>query len=117
MAGRAPGRESVFDQVKQLVGEDVVQKLQLAYAGRQMYVPKDVAEDHALAKVIGVEATARLSKMFGGMWLAVPGTNAARRLRIRLLKSQGLKPRDIAATLGCSERYVYVVLAEDRETT
>lgn len=99
-----------------LIGLPAALKLVERWGGiTAVYVPKDMAPGHELARVLGMEAARKLSEVYGGDCLrniprCVGGLRAVRDRQVVRLRSEGLAPRDIAPLVGLTERWVWEIL-------
>jgi DNA-binding NarL/FixJ family response regulator len=98
-----------------VIGAEAARKLMTALAGRMMYVPRAVGPHHPISVAIGPEKAATFCEYFFGQRIDFP-VAPARRRRILDLAAGGLSIPQIATELLVSERFVYKVLAEARET-
>lgn len=105
---------SVLEGFAEVIGETAAIRLSSAFGGRQIYIPHRPRSDSELVQVIGDLAAAQLAKRFGGLSYTVPIT-AGKWARIIELRKEERTVRDIADQVGCSERYVYQVLASYKE--
>lgn len=86
-------------ELQELLGDEGFLKLTDVHGGIRVYIPK-VAHGSALASEIGVDNTARLSKMFSGGYIRVP---VAREFRARHYRAHGESNAMIARRLGLTE--------------
>jgi len=86
-------------ELHELLGDEGFFKLTDVHGGIRVYIPK-VAPGSTLASEIGVDHTARLSKMFSGGYIRVP---VAREFRARHYRTLGESNATIARRLGLTE--------------
>lgn len=110
-AGR---HDAVTAMLRPVIGARATERLLLSFAGRQLWIPREVGEHHPIAAAIGADKARTLCDHFHGTWISVPVAQA-KRARILDLKRAGLSNGQIAAQLLCTERFVYQVLADARE--
>ena len=72
---------------------------------------------HALVDVLGIKAFQKLCLLYGGMRITVPNRRRDTPLRGEILRRLGEKenPRDIAVSMGVTERYVRMLARERRK--
>jgi len=109
----AERRTSLFEDLREAVGEEATRKLVEAFGGARLYVPLSTASAEELNRVIGAVAAAQLVRTFGGDRVEVPRP-PSRRARIHELRRRGLSIDAIALEAGCTRRRVFQVLAEQR---
>lgn len=99
------------------IGTQLALRLVAERGGTRVYVPTParLAEDGPLARVIGVEATAKLARLWPGVWLTVPRAMAyMRRMRDREIRAR-FKSETAAALareFELTERQVYAIAAQ-----
>ena len=100
-----------FHELSALVGEGAANAFCRAYGGVSVYIPKTGLEGSALAPVVGLQALEALSRACGGMVVTVPNRRREEPLKARViaLLEEGRTARDIALTLGVTQRYVEIV--------
>lgn len=59
-------------QIAEEIGVDAALKLVGAWGGVCLYIPKVMAPDHALARLIGMAAAGKLSKLYQGERIEIP---------------------------------------------
>lgn len=84
-----------------------------------LYVPKDVAADHELAQVMGLEAARAMSARYGGDYIEnIPRcVEALRRARDRAIQrrlEEGASPAVLCLEFGLTERHIRRILANAR---
>lgn len=95
-------------EVAKLCGVETAAALVREFGGTRIWVPKKWSRDHFLND-IGEDAAVQFFAYFAKSELSVPRTlftAAGRRELIRQLHDAGLRDREIARTLGCSQRVV-----------
>jgi len=99
--------------IAEVVGARSALRLAEHYGGLEgCYVPRTPRAEHPWARLIGLEAFRRLCWHYGGERIDIPRNAAARSVKSRILrlKGDGLSHRRIAADLGCTERYVRMIV-------
>jgi hypothetical protein len=112
-ADEAGGRNSMIDQLTELIGLEGASRMVKAYGGTRIYVPHTPEPEDTLSESIGHLAACALARMYGGERIEVPNP-PPRRLRILELRTTGLSIDAIARSLGCTRRRVFQVMAEAR---
>lgn len=103
--------QGAMDELASVVGEGASHDLARVYGGTSLYVPRAIADDHALCLLIGREASERLSAWTGGLTIAIP-KQIERRARVLEQGRNGMGKAQIALATGFSERHVYRLLKE-----
>lgn len=96
-----------------LIGEEAAIRLSVRFGGRALYIPHRPAPDSPLVEAVGEVAALKLARRFGGIYHVVP-LSVGKRARVIELRRRDWTVRRIAEELGCTERYVYYVLADHR---
>lgn len=104
----------VWPQVAQLLGTDAATALSRDFGGRRLYVPRSVGSAHPIAVSVGRKAAGRLCEFMAGQNLEPP-IGAGKRARILELTAGGMQRARVARVVGCTERYVYQVIAETKD--
>jgi len=108
---------AAVDNIARVIGAGATARLISTFGGGRLYIAKRPQPADALARVIGDEAAGLLSEIFGGERIWFPnGAGHQTRRRIALMRRRGSSVSRIARELRLSERYVYKVLAQLRET-
>lgn len=103
-----------------LIGLPATLRLVEGWGGvMRLYVPKDLAADHELARALGLEAARALVGVYGGDYLpSVPRcADALRQARNRALlrrRAEGASPAVLALEFGLTERQVWNIFASAR---
>jgi len=100
-----------LDTIRRELGERMAHHLTDCCGGRRVQIPNRRDKSGTL-RVLGVKAARILCERFGGCVIDVPTGNEYRRREIARLREQGENPVAIAHRLGCTQRYVCDVLAE-----
>lgn len=100
-------------EVAAVIGDDAAAALAAAFCGVPLYVPKAPGPDHPVTRAIGPEKAALLGSFFHTTKIEF-GVGVAKRRAIRDMKAAGVSNRDIARRLLVTDRFVRMVLAEDR---
>lgn len=103
-----------FDVIVELIGMEDAIKLSMARGGRDLYVPTPdrTGVNSPAVVIMGVEATRKLGARFGGFRIRVPNGPGKRAL-VRKLRGEGKSIPEIIAATKYTERYVYLLLAQD----
>ncbi len=114
-AMRSP-RNSTLDSIIEVVGASAAASLVAEFGGRRLYVPHTMRPEDALVKLLGAETAELFARHFGGDRIVMPADpeRAHRRERIIEARRKGLSISAVARETGCTERYVYKVLAQER---
>lgn len=104
----------LLERLAETIGEDEALRLSMRFGGRQLYIPVNPPPHSDLVSTIGHEAARKLARRHGGTFCSVP-RRAGEHARIILLRRAGKRVREIAATVGCTERHVYEVLQQYRK--
>lgn len=105
-------------QVAEVIGDEAAHKLARDFGGTRLYIPSEPCESHPLTLSVGREVALVIAEKFAGEELVIPmyKSRAERRLDRELILKLRTHHRSIAAIarqVGCSERHVYNVLAEN----
>jgi hypothetical protein len=101
-------------QLIAILGEGGAARVIEVFGGARIYVPQPGSPSFArLAQKLGAETARKLCAEFGDFCVTIPARLIATRDQILKLKSS-CTAAEIARRLGCSERYVYTVLASER---
>ena len=111
---------TMMDDVAAAIGYSATNRLMVWFAGRNLYIPNSLTDDHILVKLIGDSAARRLKEEFGGMVLTIPKSpdmNAEkRRVAVwRLLKENNnpsIVIQKASDELGISRRRVEQIIQE-----
>ncbi len=110
--------ESKADIIAAAIGLKATLKLCAHFGGKTLYVPTRIEANHPIALLIGHDRAQKLCQAIGGEEVTLPTVDisyerrAARVIRFILY---GLKPREIAAMEGISERTVTRIAEKHRE--
>lgn len=102
----------LFPQVAAAIGVEAATGLSRVLGGRRIYIPRVAGPHHPLSEGAGQAAAEIICGMLSGRFLDVPLT-AGKRARIIELSRAGRRRADVASIVGCSERHVYQVLADE----
>ena len=110
-----------LQEIADVIGDRAALRLAELYGGQERcYVPHKPQPESPWARAIGWEAFRRLCEIYGGERIDIPRNAAAQSVKSRILrlKGAGLAHRDIARELGCTERYVRMIVnaGDDRQT-
>lgn len=96
-----------------ILGPTAASRLLESLGGAHIYFP--VKPNERLCKALGDELAALVSERLGGECIELPLPEASGlRERVVALHAAGMRARDIAFELGCTERTVYRTLARSR---
>jgi Mor family transcriptional regulator len=109
-------RTSLYAQVVRVIGNPAADKLITHFGGRRLYIPMVPARGKQIPRSIGMRAAIAMARAFGRERILIPATcdQERRRARIFAMRANGISVSRIARELGCTERYVYKVLALKR---
>lgn len=106
--------EPILQQMVSLVGLAHTLTIVEHWGGLRLYVPRDVTEDHALAKRIGIEAARLLAEHYGeDRWPIPKALRALRAVRDHhiVTNPDGLSVYDLVRRFGLTERQIYKIRA------
>lgn len=106
-------RSNIMTVIERLVGKDKAMILWLEYGGRKVAIPEHAKPDRCLCKLIGVDAATAIVARFRGQFIEFPSLRNIGRpaLKTLILDAVG-QPSEIARKLGCTARYVRMVLRD-----
>ncbi len=106
-------RTTLYDQIAHSIGGDAADKLIADFGGRRLYIPLAPGPGDLITRSIGLIPALAMAKVFGSDRLLIPvtSTHLRRRARIVAMRADHVSISRIALKLGCTERYVYKVLA------
>ena len=108
----------VARELIEVIGLDATRALIEAFGGTRLYVPGRLAPDHALVKLLGEPAAAALAAHYAGDELGVPRAAAAMRAalhrQIVAAYDAGASAARLAREHGCTERWIYAIVARRR---
>ena len=109
----AGARATVYDQIAQSIGGAAADKLIADFGGRRLYIPLAPGPGDLITRSIGLIPALAMARVFGSDRLLIPvtSTHLRRRARIVAMRADHVSISRIALKLGCTERYVYKVLA------
>lgn len=112
---RLAAASSVVEELSAVLAPDVVERLLAALGGCSIYVPKRaIGEHHPIAQAVGAKDAALVCEFFGGTALDLPLPRDKSRRIVELAQTIGHRGT-IARQVGCTERWVYKVLAEHKQ--
>lgn len=109
------GAESMRELIG-AVGYEEARRICQEFGGTTIYVPIRVPEGHPLRVKLGAHIVAKLEEYYGGSRLAVPKDVERRAKVFELRQSGGHTIADIALMTGYSERQIYRVLRQRKES-
>lgn len=114
MKQRDPDDPTPWQQIVALIGANLAIRLSERFGGTRIYIPARAGAHHPIVQVIGLPAAERLCAEFAAHSLLIP-LREGKRSRILALAKLGWTRAAIAREVGCGERTVYYVLADQRE--
>lgn len=110
-------RNTTLDDVAAVVGFTATLNLSSWFGDiSNVYIPEQAEEGQVIARLIGLPAARRLSKEFGGDWLAIPKLSSyevsTRKRMIARLYECKFEKREISSYLGMSVRRVEQIIEE-----
>jgi hypothetical protein len=103
------------ERLIELLGEGGATRLIEVFGGARIFVPRPGSDSYAqVAAKLGAETAAKFCREFGDVRVTIPQRLIATRDQILKLRTDKTSASEIARKLGCSERYVYTVLASER---
>ncbi|MBF0368569.1 MAG: hypothetical protein HQL52_03840 [Magnetococcales bacterium] len=109
-----------FQEVAEVTGLPGALKMIKKYKGTRLFIPKKFSAQHALAELLGIEQARRLGKRFGGEVLMIPQAKKAfRTIRNRKIVrryDEGVPVRRLAVEYDLTERSIYVILSDPKNT-
>ncbi|MCZ8159102.1 MAG: hypothetical protein O9256_04370 [Rhizobiaceae bacterium] len=111
--------ENILDAIRDLVGEEVADKLQMAAAGTRITIPsaRGFSSRSSLARMVGYEDAARIVEAISPSETSIPevdipvgstsGLGALQSRVDNLLQEDGLTTREIALLVGCHMRTIF----------
>ncbi len=114
--------ESLRDVVA-LIGLPATLKLVEHFGGLiALYVPREIEAEHPIAQAIGITAARKLSGRYGTDCLrniprCVIGLRRIRDAEIHARRAAGESPARLALAFGLTERQVWSILAEIRDSS
>lgn len=113
---------STVRTVAEVIGMDAaVRLMQVTGRNDSVYVPaREIPQGHRLLSALSLDEARKLQQHFGGELLPYAKRQGARRKRqaeirasaIKAMHERGRSSADIAASLGCSVRYVRRVISK-----
>ncbi|HUA32101.1 MAG TPA: Mor transcription activator family protein [Candidatus Binataceae bacterium] len=107
----------MLDSITAVIGAAAAASLVAEFGGRRLYVPHTPRPEDVLVRILGAKTAALFARHFGGDRIVMPADpeRAHRRERIIEARRKGLSISAVARETGCTERYVYKVLAQQRQ--
>ena len=106
----------MLEEIVEILGRENALKLIQRFGGTALYVPHNPDEHHPLTLILGVDGAARLASYYGGENLYLPlgrkWLREQQRQLIHRLKSQEMPTSKIAQTIGCTPRWVRMVIKD-----
>lgn len=107
------GVSDLYAELAEIVGADGVRTLRDAFAGCQIYVPRNPGDSHPIRVALGDKADLFCS-YYHGTIVQFPLTTAKRQ-QVLDLSAAGKSNAQIARALWISERYVRMILSQERK--
>ena len=107
-----------LQEIADVIGAEAAVRLAQVYGGQErVYVPRTPRRDHPMVNVVGWEAFVKLCERYARERIVIPRNAVADSLKQRILELDGQANRmEIARQLGCTERYVRMVLNDGKDT-
>lgn len=106
-----------LSSISELLGSESAARLSAVLGGTCCYVPVSMTAEHPLAKLLGHEQATVLAEDKGGTTIEIPrNLGVAREKRnaeIVRRASEGEPSRDIALSLGLSQRMIRYILRDN----
>jgi hypothetical protein len=102
------GWPAAITEIADIIGDAAVLHLVEAYGGTSVYVPEAPDPSHRLVQAIGIEAAAKLAKIYGRDTIEVPTLRIARTRKALIAAASG-KTREVALEFGVTSRWVRMV--------
>jgi len=106
----ASQRNTVLEDLSAIIGLRATVLLAAWWGGRNIVIPATRPETSVIAKVIGVEATRRLSESYGAEQIFIPNLNwfeeVRRAKQVHALRARGIPDSEIAQIMVMTRREV-----------
>jgi len=106
----ASQRNTVLEDLSVIIGLRATVLLAAWWGGRNIVIPAQRPETSVIAKVIGVEATRRLSESYGAEQIFIPSLNwfeeVRRAKQVHALRARGIPDAEIAQIMVMTRREV-----------
>jgi len=106
----ASQKNTVLDDLSAIIGLRATVLLAAWWGGRNIVIPAQRPETSVIAKVIGVEATRRLSESYGAEQIFIPSLNwfeeVRRAKQVHALRARGIPDAEIAQIMVMTRREV-----------
>ena len=103
----------LISDLTEILGEGNATKLMTEFAGLRLYVPVSFEAENPICKLLGDDFN-KLNEKYSGNYLSFPlnqkWIKKKRVERIHQLRGEGWTLHSIAGEVGCSERWVRIVL-------
>jgi hypothetical protein len=103
-----------LESIARIAGTEAAAQISIDFGGIRLHIPVSLGVHSPLAVSIGLDAAQKIAQIYGGMHLDVP-LNPGKRARIIAMDAEGYSAPVIARKVGCTERLVYKVRAEQAE--
>lgn len=108
--GRKADYPSVFQEIKEMIGDQATAKLVAQHGGGRLYIPGTLKPEHPLFQLLGQENARRLSGEFGGLRVEIPLAFMLRiEQRNKLILADcaaGMSQRELALKYHLTERSI-----------
>lgn len=106
----------MLEELVQILGREGALKLIQRFGGTALYIPHNPPENHPIVLVLGPVGAARLASYYGGENLYLPlGRKWLREQQRRVIHQLNLEAvpnNQIAARIGCTSRWVRMVIKD-----
>jgi len=106
----ASQKNTVLDDLSALIGLRATVLLAAWWGGRNIVIPAARVDTSVIAKVIGIEATRRLSEAYGAEQIFIPSLNwfeeVRRAKQVHALRARGIPDAEIAQIMVMTRREV-----------
>ena len=111
-----PAMSANLERIISIIGAEATLRLCKSYGGISHYIPRTPLPAHPIRDLLGPDSWKRLCHYYGGTRLQIPrGERAYKRAAvIGLINENRLSVRQIAMTVGCTERWVSKMRGEVR---
>ena len=103
----------LINDLTEILGEQDATKLMTQFAGLRLYVPANFEDKNPICELLGDDSS-KLHQKYGGNYLSFPlnqkWIKEKRIERIHHLRLEGWTLQSIGREVGCSERWVRIVL-------
>ena len=97
-----------IQELIRVIGYEATTALVKKYGGHVCYIPSKARPSYSLAKVIGMDALEKLTKVYDNQHFDIPMMAGIGLKKMKILSMTGSNS-EISAAVGCSSRYVRLV--------